>query len=416
MRRYKYGLNCQSVNYSRFFEVLPLHYMEVVPGDTIQGQFQTRLFSDTTVKPLLNRAYVDIYAFYVPYRLLWEPFPDFVSQKVAVSPPVVNDLFPQNFENGYVLTEPEDANLAWQRYAYNLIVNKFFRPTAYPDRANNRNDLAQAPMRQSTFFEALQPDANQKEVAIPTGSITDLREAFSQDRFNKIRSFYGNDYVDYLAAMGVEASWSILDEPEVIGMKHADLRYKIVNATANVDPTTQDPTALAQPAGYYDGVVTCKVNRTFCPEHGLICFMGVPRIDTLNTAQSGLPLLAKNLATQFFSPEYLTERKQEWPDSLLGTGGVETVKDTVTPIYEDLRKASHIIAGGAPASDLYFATFDSPTADYTKYNLRFPEELDNLFTGVLGGGESICQQQMTSVFRLQRLSPIRPDTSSSGVS
>ena len=97
-RRNNYGLNFQTINGAKFFELLPLSYMEVVPGDTITGTIKSRLFSDTTKVPMLNRTYFDTFAFYIPFRLIDDTFPDFIAGNGG-SVPTLTSIFRENFEN-----------------------------------------------------------------------------------------------------------------------------------------------------------------------------------------------------------------------------------------------------------------------------------------------------------------------------
>ena len=79
MRRYNYGQNFTVSNGGLVSSITPLGFLEVVPGDTVSGKFSNTVWSDTTNRPIMNRTYYDTYAFYVPYRLLWDEFPEFIS-------------------------------------------------------------------------------------------------------------------------------------------------------------------------------------------------------------------------------------------------------------------------------------------------------------------------------------------------
>lgn len=129
MKRFKYGLNFQTMNMSKFFYLTPISYTEVMPGDTISGTIQSRLFSDTTTFPIMNRAYFDLFAFYIPYRLVWDQFPDFISQAdgAPTSTPSIATIWPFNFEKGFTGVAGTN-NSGLQRRMYNKVVEKFFYP------------------------------------------------------------------------------------------------------------------------------------------------------------------------------------------------------------------------------------------------------------------------------------------------
>lgn len=422
MKRHTYKLNFQTLQMGKFFQLLPLSYTEVVPGDTISGTIQTRLISDTSKFPNMTRTYFDTFAVYCPFRLLWDGWPEFIAGNGGTIP-TVTTKFPENFETNFILGGDDltggTENLCWYRYLYNLVYNQFIRQEGFPERAENADTVAGVFMRPSTFMESLKTAADTPETDI-TGdtTVSDLRESFAKDRFDKTRQYYGSKYTDYLAALGVQANWSILEEPEIIGRKHADLPFRMISATTDIAAVTptgeEEATNVGDPAGYFDGVNTLNLRRTFCPEHGIIGVFAVPRMDTLNIKQGGYPLQCKVDFRDYYSPEYLTERTQEWPNRITGGAVLETASDYRTPIYADLRKGCHMVAGDPNALLApYFATFSGGTATNLSYLSRSPNEIANDFQGRLATG--LAQYQLTSVHRLQRNSPVRPDNSSHGV-
>ena len=113
--RQKYGYNCQTMNWGKMYQLVPLCHIEVVPGETIQGSIQANVFSEPTKRPLLNRHYVDVYGFYTPLRLLDSSFPDFVSGRdPSAAPPFVTDTFYENFERKAVIDDTVDKSTAWR--------------------------------------------------------------------------------------------------------------------------------------------------------------------------------------------------------------------------------------------------------------------------------------------------------------
>ena len=109
-------------------------------------------------------------------------------------------------------------------------------------------------------------------------SLQMIRRAYSLDRFEKLRDYYGGRYTDLLKGYGVKADWGILQEPECIGLSNNDWKFQ---QKTNLD------SELAQRNGYFEQEFTLKIRKTFCPEHGIIGFFAVPRADVFNTTQSG---------------------------------------------------------------------------------------------------------------------------------
>ena len=79
--RTRYGYNCQKVNFGKVGEILPQGYMEVVPGDTVSGRVSIDCQSAPVIRQINTRTYMDSYAFYVPYRLLWSRWQSFIAQQ-----------------------------------------------------------------------------------------------------------------------------------------------------------------------------------------------------------------------------------------------------------------------------------------------------------------------------------------------
>ena len=47
MKRTQYGINFQTINSGDFGQVLPVGFVDVAPGDTVQGIVKCRVVSDT---------------------------------------------------------------------------------------------------------------------------------------------------------------------------------------------------------------------------------------------------------------------------------------------------------------------------------------------------------------------------------
>ena len=126
MKRTKYGFNCQWQSLSGVGAITPVGYMEVVPGDTVSGSTTLNSWTDTTPVPWMNKMYQDYFAFYVPYRVLWDDFPNFirgagdlsdngiapVNPPHGVQPtnmPTVDNTWFWNFEKGFSAEDPDGA-------------------------------------------------------------------------------------------------------------------------------------------------------------------------------------------------------------------------------------------------------------------------------------------------------------------
>lgn len=61
-------------------EIIPLDWQEVYPGDTIKCNLNTAIRTVSPfVRPVIDNMFIDIYSFFVPNRLLWEHWEDFIT-------------------------------------------------------------------------------------------------------------------------------------------------------------------------------------------------------------------------------------------------------------------------------------------------------------------------------------------------
>lgn len=314
--RNRYGYNCQVVNWGGFNEFTPAGYIEVVPGETIQGSISLAVRSQPTVLSVDTRAYVDAFAFYIPHRLTWDFFPQFITGQNPPSFPFVTNLFPFNFEGRYTTNNLADdtvynANTPWLRGAYNNIWNQFFRRNDEVERVLSDNSLAYVSQRPSTLETTVKQGTGvffNTQVGLAgsspnqTLSLNSLRTSMALDRFGRMRAIYGNKYVDYLRALGVEVEWSLLDEPEVLGRVHKDWRFQRTSQTA--PGATAPQNTLGQQAGMFYTSLKVPLKRTFIPEHGLIAVYVATRGDLVWDNPPQPPILCKRLPQSYWSPEY----------------------------------------------------------------------------------------------------------------
>ena len=64
-------------------EIIPILVDEVLPGDTIKINVGTLLRGSTPIHPVMDQAYLDIYFFAVPNRLVWEHWKNFMGENTT---------------------------------------------------------------------------------------------------------------------------------------------------------------------------------------------------------------------------------------------------------------------------------------------------------------------------------------------
>ena len=417
MKRYKYGLNSQVNTSTDFGQLTCVGVIPVVPGETIGGRSQIKFLSESSQKMVMNRTYADTFAFYVPYRLLWDQWPDFIAGDDTDPIPTVTLPYPTT---KMCLVNVKDSISgvtqlnAFGVFAYNLIWNKFFRAQGVDEVSLGDQEIKDAPLRSTTFHQRLKDEITLQDETIdvsgPTISTGDLRQAFSQDRFKKTRAYYGDKYTDYLAALGVEASWSILDEPELVGMSQKQLKFVSTTATSeldSVDPQPGVPDTVGSVGGKWEGTNQLNIRRTFAPEHGVIMIMQAVRMELELANQKGTVEWLKTERDQFYSPEFETERKQGWFPYADATTETEMFSEK----FDDYRVGHNFYDIQSGVNGTWI---DSPALAPTSEAILYPDYsnlglfLNDQYAGI--------QLNINAQHRISKVSPIRPAQSVHGVS
>lgn len=416
MKRYKYNVNQSWYGVGFFYEQQPLLYLDVAPGETVGGTVETFIQTPTTNRLIRNRVYLDQHAFYVPYRLLWNGFPDFIAGvDGAGSVPTVVDAFAENFE------PTAFEHTAWKRYAFNLIWNQYFRRKHIAERALTDTTTCTWPMRPSTLEQRLQFNSSIEDTTIPldataeTINVDDLRAGFAQDRWNKTRDYYGDKYVDYLAALGVQTSWSILDEPELLGSNHQEIAFAPTSVTTLTDesePASDNLTNPGATAGKWFGTAKIQIPKTFCPEHGMIVVMSAVKMELVLQAAYTQMIHKKTDRNSYYSPEFETERIQHFNPQ----DDAATEFDPLAPRFEDYRYGQNQSMLVQNWPDPTYVVYNATLGDLDSWQYPSGALLSDIWApGQTSPGGSAVYS-FNSRHRLQRLSPVRPPQRLHGVS
>lgn len=386
-------------------QLIPVGYHEVVPGDTVSGHVDVHVISQPTFRPVLNRMYLDGYAVYIPFRLLWNEWPDHISRvDDSTTLPTVANLFPQNFEKWYCASAT--TNVAFLRRAYNRAFYDHFSYDGYDEEISlDDNSLHTVPMRQSTFERSVSNDPGDIDgEAIGTTTAT-LRDAFARENAKFAKEIYGEEYADYLRRIGVQSNPGLRDTTESIGKQQTDWKFKTVvnNGAAGEEGDS---------AGYFSSTVRIPINRTFCGEHGFIALFVCAKGDLFRTDGMEYPILAKQTVEDFWSPDQAIRLIEDWRPRLFNAGASLSPNQTfITPAFEDLRKGININADpsggwGVPAATSMYGAYtgDSDTVDH--YRTPASTTWDTFFkSDRMGHGEHF---QITAQHRIEKKSPVAP--------
>jgi len=79
MKRHKHGLSSTFLASMDLGEIIPLNVVEILPGDTLQKATSALLRCSPLLAPVMHKVNVDIYDFFVPNRLVWDDWEDFIT-------------------------------------------------------------------------------------------------------------------------------------------------------------------------------------------------------------------------------------------------------------------------------------------------------------------------------------------------
>lgn len=140
-------------------ELIPIYVDEILPGDSVRLDLSTVVRLQTLLTPVMDNAYIDIHAWYVPMRLTWQHWQEFCGEnKSGAWAPTVSYTIPKiktpagGFDSGTLAdyfglpvkthlpdTRAEDiAQLPSQLpfRAYGLICNEWYRDQNLTDPIN----------------------------------------------------------------------------------------------------------------------------------------------------------------------------------------------------------------------------------------------------------------------------------------
>lgn len=343
MKRYKHNLSHYKLISLDMGELVPVAAVEVLPGDTFQHRTSALIRVTPSLKPLMHPVNCHVAHYYVPNRLLWSGWQDFITGESATPPPTISG---QAYAEGTLqdyLGVPDNVNndyLAFPVRAYNKIYNEFFRDQDLQSEVSQDSLTIQRVAWQKDYFTAARPwpqkgdavtlplgttapvrtdatlgnafsitgtDGNQHEIDPTTGSslikigtsaaaplyadlsagtaldVVDFREAFALQRYQEARAKYGSNYVDYLRYLGLRPSDSRLQRPEFLGSGRQVVSFSEVLNTMSAPGFD----ALGTLGGH--GIAAMRGNRyrRFFEEHGWVISLMYVRPKSIYV--SGLP-------------------------------------------------------------------------------------------------------------------------------
>ena len=132
-KRNKFNLSHQINTTFDMGQLIPIGVMEVLPGDVFNHKVSAFLRAAPTDLPIMHPTHVDIRTFFVPNRLIWEGFEEFITGGDVTWPHINYDKVDESSIEDYLgmpvgdYTQTGKSQNALPMRAYNLIYNEWFR-------------------------------------------------------------------------------------------------------------------------------------------------------------------------------------------------------------------------------------------------------------------------------------------------
>jgi hypothetical protein len=268
----RYSLNLKGGTYTEggTYNLNPIFRQQVVPGQTLNLDFESSLKTAAFSKNLSTPCIMSVWFFYVPHRLVWNEWTDFISKQE--NPPT----FPTT---GYSATFFDEVAAAvpvnpMYRRAFKLCYNEYFgsesvgsTKEAWYDDITTDTDVALHRTKNPEDFASkmtLEATVSDPEFTVTASSIplNDFYRQLMNARSQQRSQMTGDKYVDTLARMGVDATWMIAERPEFLGTKSQMVGPQLTANTSN--------TGTGEEVARFQAKLKCSIKGKHFAEHGYV--------------------------------------------------------------------------------------------------------------------------------------------------
>jgi len=189
MKRQKHNLSNYKLATGDMGQLIPCQMLEILPGDSMQLETSALIRMSPMLAPVMHPAQVRFHHFFVPSRLLWDEWEDFITggpdNDNASTPPQFT--VPADAENGvldYMGVPPVEGVSVNEMplRAYNLIYNEYYRDQDLCDeREENDNTIAKVAWRKDYFTTARPWQQKGNDIVLPIGNTAPIRTNAATD-------------------------------------------------------------------------------------------------------------------------------------------------------------------------------------------------------------------------------------------
>lgn len=302
----------------------------VMPGESLNIDLKGTMES-SIVADLRSPALVSSYAFYVPHRLVWSQFTEFLSNAdTSATVPTVNSgtaPFPEIGETA------AQSPISLFRRSIKLAYNTFFGDEDYGPAAEawytdpTADTVANVMYRLKTVNQllanvALDTDEPVDNYAVVASNIelTEFRRRLKVNARQNNQRIGGEKYTDALRRFGVNVKDEFISQPE---MFYSSSEIVYPQETYNTSET-----GTGGRVGRYRVALNCNPKRIFCQEHGYVFVLHALRPFLART----MAPLERNFASRRYFMEEAEKAYVETPTTLVGVA-TDVEPDPLVPNY-----------------------------------------------------------------------------------
>lgn len=386
MKRYPLSFRGRYYNQGFTYSPIPFWRQMVVPGETANFDIEVKMVTPIFTQYLIADALVSCSLYYVPFRLVWPGFIDFIA-RVDGGPSQV----PQNTVQWPMMFDRDSADgttvganySSLMRRCYKLIYNQFFgeKPMsadyvdAWYDDILDDTDVTVKRVRNSEqyagrmFFADMVPDPTYP-VASPI-PLNDFYNQMMQARSERFAKVTGDKYIDAIRRMGVELDWRVQMAPELLGAYEVGCSPTYVDATAE----TTGAVVVGERFSRFEKTVSLKVANKRFAEHGMIVGLAVFRPSVFIKRSQPVDGYVRTL-DDFYVGDALSDWDKRDVAEALGPAGT-TGGEAYTGRHSYLRSGQHVIGAGAGDWCLSIAPNTAQRALFPSPALPIVDELAN---------------------------------------
>jgi hypothetical protein len=387
------------------YTLIPVHRQQVVPGQSVELTINSAFESPPFLGNLMSGGVASLYAFYVPHRLVWDQWVDFISDpQTGVTVPVNTVAWDFMFER---LNPPNRAPTVLFRRGYKLVYNEFFGNADFGNFYGNVFNDAETSVKglrtNDQFLGKVQGVATMPEQtydADVTGTAPDMVATIELNELRKLLKLAksarrsdqtGDKYVDAMRRLGVDLDWRVQMAPEFLGASHKEFQPKDTRATFSPSLPAVDAANTGQSFSRYQENLHLHVGRKFFAEHGYVMVVAAVRPFAFN---DGFKYPADGYVNEY--QEFFLKDNQEGVDGFEQNqfmSGPAAANRLYTNRFQYLQSGHNMIGlrSTVPFVPTDVST-DLPSAVYpSPLDIAQTEQLQNqlaLFTRVQSGGPS----------------------------